>query len=88
MTTKQSQKLTTIELTSDEAKLFVEFQRNFEFIAYIIGYLDSMGESKITGSNVVLDIDMSGRISHVAITKHYRRDSAIPLSNRILYNND
>lgn len=66
-------KPTTIHLNSDDALLFREFQRHYQLVGYIVGYLDSMGTDRLQNSQVVLDIDGSGIISHASITKHFRR---------------
>ena len=66
-------KETLIALTSDDALLFVQFQRHHELIAYMVGYLDSMGTDTLRNSQVVLDIGPHGTISHASVTKHFRR---------------
>ncbi len=64
---------TTILLTSDDALLFVLFQKHHELIAYMAGYLESMGTDTLRNSQVVLDIDSNGSINHASVTKHYRK---------------
>jgi hypothetical protein len=66
-------KTTTIHLTSDDAELFKKFMQHYDLIAYFVGYLEVMGTDRITNSQIVLDIDSDGIITHTAITKHFRR---------------
>lgn len=71
MTTEQP--LTTILLTSDDALMFEEFLKHHDVIGYFVGYLKSMGTNRIENSQVILDIDSSGTITHTSITKHFRK---------------
>ncbi len=61
-----------VYLTQDEALLFVQFKKNYKVIAYILGFIDSMKIENMKETNIVLDIDKNGIVSHAAITKHFR----------------
>lgn len=61
-----------VYLTIDEARLFVEFKKRYKVIAYILGFMESMRLDDMKETNVVLDIDKGGIVSHAAITKHFR----------------
>ncbi len=65
--------LTTIHLTSDDALAYKSFMRHYDTIGYLVGYLDSLGLERMQNSQIVLDIDNSGVINHMAITKHFRK---------------
>lgn len=65
--------MTKIELTDEEALLFVQFQKHHEIVAYIVGYLESMKMVDLKNASVQMDIDPNGIITHCAITKHFRR---------------
>lgn len=66
-------KTTKIELNEDEAKLFIEFRKRFDFIGYLVGYMETFGMFDLKSANIEIDIDKDGIIQHTAITKHYRR---------------
>lgn len=68
-----TEKLITTFLSSDEAFLFKKFQQHHELIAYFVGYLEAMGLKRIENSQVILDIDQYGIITHSSITKHFRK---------------
>lgn len=61
-----------VYLTTDEARLFVEFKKRYKVIAYILGFMDSMKIEDMKETNVILDIDKGGVVSHAALTKHFR----------------
>jgi Holliday junction resolvase len=63
---------TPVYLTPDEVLLFIEFKRNYKIVAYILGFMESLHLEDMRETNVVLDIDKTGIISHAAITKHFR----------------
>lgn len=64
-----------IYLTSDEAFAFKKFQEYHEVISFMIGYFDSshLKLKEMRNTQVVLDIDNNGIISHMAITNHFRK---------------
>lgn len=64
--------MTTIELTNEEALLFLEFQKHYLVIAPVAGYLSSIQTKDLSNSQIVLDIDSNQQIKHVSITKHFR----------------
>lgn len=61
-----------VYLTADEAMLFVEFQKNYQIIAHLLGYMSSIHADTLKNTHLAFDIDNEGKISHTAITKHYR----------------
>ena len=61
-----------VYLTPDEARLFIAFKKDYKVIAYILGFMESMNISDMKETNIVLDVDKVGNISHAAITKHFR----------------
>lgn len=63
----------TIELTTDEAHAFKKFREYQDIIGYFIGHLDSMAVKDMRNSQIILDVDNLGVISHVSITKHFRK---------------
>lgn len=64
---------TPIYLSSDEAMLFMAFQKNYQVIANIIGSMDALRVNNITNSTLTMDFDREGLIAHSSITKHYRK---------------
>ncbi len=64
--------MVVLELQNDEAVLFREFQRRYDIIAPIVGYMESLKIMDISNSQIILDIDDKGLVKHMAITKHYR----------------
>jgi len=66
------QPTTPVYLTPDEALLFIEFKKRYHIIAPLIGYMETMRIPDLKEASVVMDIDSSGKVSHTAITKHYR----------------
>ena len=64
--------MTNIELTDEDALLFIQFQKNYSVIAPIVGYMSSLQIIDIKNTQIVLDIDQAGKVSHMAITKHFR----------------
>lgn len=72
MQTSIEQPKIPVYLTEDEAKLFVEFQKRYQVIAHLIGYMDSINIFELKNSSIQLDIDTTGKVSHTAVTKHYR----------------
>lgn len=63
---------TPVFLNEDEAKLFVEFQKRYALIGNIVGLLETAGLSQLKDATVVFEFDKTGRVTHSAITKHYR----------------
>lgn len=61
-----------IDLKPEEAMLFVEFQKNYQVVAYLLGYLSSLKIAEMNNTNLTMDIDSNGKVSHTSITKHYR----------------
>lgn len=61
-----------VYMTQDEARVFIEFKKRYKVIAYILGFMNTMRIDDMTETNMVFDVDKSGIISHVAITKHFR----------------
>lgn len=65
--------MTTLELTDEEAGLFLEFQKHYKVVAPIVGYMSSLKLVDLSNTQVVLDIGQTGLVQHMAITKHYRQ---------------
>lgn len=63
----------TVELTEEDAVAFAKFREYQDVIGYFVGHLDSIAIKDMRNSQVILDIDNVGVISHVAITKHFRK---------------
>ena len=63
---------TTIVLTDDEAKLFLEFQKHFQIIAYVLGAMALLNINIIKNASLTLDYDQNGKINHSVISQHYR----------------
>ncbi len=61
----------TVELGPDEALLFIEFKRSYDVVGQLLGYLNTLKISDMRNTNLVLDIDSGGKVSHTTITKHY-----------------
>lgn len=59
---------TKIELTEEEARLFVEFQKRFLFMQM----LASLDAFNIKGGRVIIHFDNFGDINSVDVQKHYR----------------
>jgi len=64
--------MTKIELTDDEAKLFLIFQKKHAVLAPMLGYMDMMQLDKLVNCSIQLDTDAKGIVVHTAITKHFR----------------
>jgi len=60
--------LTTIELTEDEAKLFLEFQKRFAFVQL----LDSIKAFQMKSGSITIHFDSFGQIASVDKQEHYR----------------
>lgn len=65
--------MTKIELTDEEALLFLQFQKNYEVIGYILGYMDSLKTYDLRNMSITMDIDNTGTIRHCSFTKHFRQ---------------
>lgn len=63
---------TVIELTDEEAKLFIEFQKHHEMIAYLLGFMDSLNVSNLKNMSITMDIDNLGVVAHTSLTRHFR----------------
>lgn len=61
-----------ISLTDEDALLFIEFQKHYQIVAPIVGYMSSLKLVDISNTHIGLDIDAFGMIKHMEITKHYR----------------
>lgn len=61
-----------VELTAGDAILFQEFQRRYEVIAPLVGYMDSLKVLDLRNMSLQFDIDKNGVISHTSITRHFR----------------
>jgi len=61
-----------VELTEDEQHLFIEFRRRADVIAYLVGYMESIGVFDLANASITLDIDKDGIVQHTSITKHFR----------------
>lgn len=64
--------MTNVQLTDEDALLFIQFQKNYQILAPIVGYMTSLKIIDISNSQLVLDIDSQGKVGHMAITKHFR----------------
>ncbi len=60
--------LTIVNLTPEDAKLFVEFQRRYAFMKL----LDSLGAFDIKSGFLTVHFDNLGEIGSVDVQKHYR----------------
>lgn len=69
--------LTTIQLTDDEAKLFVEFQRNYQMIAHTLGVMRSLNLTNLNTCELTMHYDQTGSITHAQITKHFNKLSTV-----------
>lgn len=64
--------LTQVWLTEDEARLFVMFQKHYQTIAPIVGYLESLKLMDLGSTNITIDIDPVGVVRHTSITKNFK----------------
>ena len=62
------QELTTIQLTPDEAALFVQFQKRFLFMKL----LESVGAFDIKSGYITIHFDNLGGIGSVDVQRHYK----------------
>lgn len=62
----------TVDLSDEEAMLFLKFQEHYQVIAPIMGYMSSLKLMDISNTHIGLDIDAYGKIKHMEITKHFR----------------
>lgn len=62
-----------VELTDEEAYLFREFQKRYEFIGYLVGYMDSIKAFDLRNMSIEMDIDQNGIVQHTSFTRHYRK---------------
>lgn len=63
----------TVQMTEEDAQAFLKFREYQEIIGYMVGHLDSLAIKDMRNSQIILDVDSLGIISHVAITKHFRK---------------
>jgi len=66
-------KSTKIELTDEDAMLFMKFQQYYDVIGYLIGFMESTGMYNIKNSSITIDIDKDGIVQHTSITRHFRK---------------
>lgn len=59
--------ITIVELTPFDAKLFYQFQKNYQFMKL----LDQLGVFELKTGNVVIHFDASGRIGAVEVNKKH-----------------
>lgn len=62
----------TIILQQDEAMLFREFQKRYDIVAPIAGYMAALNIMDISNSQITLDIDQNSVIKVTKITKTFR----------------
>jgi len=65
--------MTKIELTDEDALLFIKFQQHYDTVGYIIGFMESTGILNVKNSSITMDIDKDGIIQHTSITRHFRK---------------
>ncbi len=65
-------KLIVIELSKEDALLFKAFQENYQVVAPIVGFMDSLKMADLKNMTIQMDIDKNGVINHSSITRHYR----------------
>ena len=65
--------MVTIDLTEEDAKLFILFQQHYNLVAYLLGAMDKLKLQDLNMCNVQLDYNAHGLIEHSAITKHYKK---------------
>ncbi len=68
-----NKELIPVFLTNEEALLFIQFQKKYQVIAYILGCLDSLNVNDVKNSMVSFNFDQSGVLGNTTITKHYKR---------------
>ena len=64
--------MATISLTDEDCLLFKEFQKHYQIVAPVVGYMSSLKLIDIANTHIGLDIDAFGIVKHMEITKHYR----------------
>lgn len=62
-----------IELTDEEAALFLQFQKHHTVVAPIVGYISTLNLIDLSNTQIILDIGQTGLVQHMAITKHFRQ---------------
>lgn len=65
--------MTTLQLTDEEAKLFMEFQKRHEVIGYVVGYMESLNMFDLKNMEITLNMDNEGIIKHMSLCRHYRK---------------
>lgn len=61
-----------VELSPTDALLFAEFQKRYEVVAPLVGYMDAIKVFDLRNMSLQFDIDKAGVISHTSITRHFR----------------
>ncbi len=61
-----------IELTPTDAMLFQAFQKRYEVIGQIVGYMEAVNIFDLKNMTIQMDIDNTGTVKHTSITRHYR----------------
>lgn len=62
----------TVNLSQEEAFLFAEFQKRYEVIAQLVGYMETVRIFDLKNMSIQIDIDSNGIVKHTAITRHFR----------------
>jgi len=68
----EEKKAVLIELSPADAFLFSEFQKRYEVLANLIGYMDAVKIFDLKNMSIQIDIDKNGIASHTSITRHFR----------------
>lgn len=61
-----------VELTEDDAKLFIEFQKHYTLIGYVLGVMSGLNLTELKTCELTMHFNASGAVTNAQITKHFR----------------
>lgn len=61
-----------IELSPSDAFLFEQFQKRYDVIGQLVGYMEAVKIFDLKNMSIQMDIDNLGIVKHTSITRHFR----------------
>lgn len=65
--------MTNVELTDEDAIMFLKFRERQALIGYLVGYMDSLKLVDLRNMSITMDTDNNGMVGHTSITRHFRK---------------
>ena len=70
--TFDTERKVVVEMTQSDAFLFEQFQKRYDVIGQLVGYMEAVKIFDLKNMTIQMDIDATGMVKHTSITRHFR----------------